>query len=334
MLAGLSFVLALASSGAADNSPPSALEQRACEQQFRVFAKSMGSSEKQSAKDLGECAGAFRQARAASGMDEGQYGRWLQCIAGSATTSGGPCDKMLMEAFARKAGGFLDEDKAQERAALAALALFRTKGLVSDATLKEIEGASRDGRHMSLTDTLEDALQMLREGRVRAGTDLAVYPRLAITSKGDPPPEKGERAANLAFVDARSGKRVVRFSRLTAGMLFYRVRNGEIANALTWVGQKPDARSIEVPFEATEYFRAYDLLGKESMKDLETTGKRLSPALKRIPFLVQGKTSISYERWVALAAAFRARGLDKASAFSGELDGIQTLADLEKVLGR
>ena len=50
MLAVLSFVLALASPDATDKSPPSALEQRPCEQQFRVVAKAMGSSQKAPAR--------------------------------------------------------------------------------------------------------------------------------------------------------------------------------------------------------------------------------------------------------------------------------------------
>jgi hypothetical protein len=338
MLASLSLVLALASPAAPGNGSPSALEQRACEQQFRVLAKSMGSSEKPSAKDLEACAGAFREARAASGMDEGQYGRWLQCQAESATAFGGPCDKMLYEVMARKAGDSLDamfaEDKRRERSALASLALFRNKGLISGATFKEIEGASRDNRHGSLTNKLEDALQVLQEGRVRSGTDLAIYPKKAITSltAPAPPAEKGERAADLAFVDGRTGRRVVRFSRLNYALLALRIDNGEVANAMKWVGEKPDARSIEVAI-ATDKEHGADLLLRKGVMDVAAKlGKKMSPPLRRVPLLVQGKTSISYDRWLALAATFHARGLDGEDADEKALARLVTLDDLERTL--
>src|SRR5262245_53723291 len=146
MFSGWPLLLALASSdagAAAPAAPATALEQRACQQQFRTLAKAMGSSEKLSAKDVEECAEAFRQIRVAYSMDEGQYGRWLHCKAESETAFGGPCDKMLGKLAAKKAGDVIDEVlaeyKRREVAALAALKPFGARGLIGAATVKEIE---------------------------------------------------------------------------------------------------------------------------------------------------------------------------------------------------
>ena len=50
------------------------------------------------------------------------------------------------------------------------------------------------------------------------------------------------------------------------------------------------------------------------------------------PLLVQGDASLSYERLLALAAQFRARGLDKADRDDPTLAHLVTLADLEREL--
>ena len=327
---------ASASGAAPPAAPATALEQRACEQAFRTLAKEMGSSERPSARYIEECVGANRELKATYGMGEEQYRSWLTCKADSPTAFGGPCDKVLGELLAKKTGDTMDammaEDKRREKAALASLASFRRKGLIGAATMKAIETASRDGRHASLSDLFEDALQVLTAGRVRPGTELAIYPHEALISEAKPPFGKGERAADLAFVDARTGRRVVRFSRLTYVTLRLRLQNGEVANSLAWVGEKSDARNIEVAIETTADYGAHLLLDEDTMAGVAKLGKRLSPSLRGVPLLVQGTTSVSYDQWLALAATFRARGLDKNDADPRTLARMVTLADLVKVL--
>jgi hypothetical protein len=334
-------LLALASpdagDSAADKSPATALERRACEQQMRALAKSMGSGERPSAKDVKSCAASLRKVRAGYGMDEAQYTRWLRCQAETWGGFGGPCDKILSEVGARKAvdqiDAMLDEDKRHERAALAALAPFRDKGFISADNYREVESASQDDKHGSMSELLEDAVRLLKEGRVRPGTELAIYPHEGIGLQGAPAPQTGERAADLAFVDARNGRRIVRFAHTSVVELIYRIDNGELPSALDWVGEKPEARDIEVTIFTSESFPARVLLDPKTLKDMSSKlAAHLPGALAQRPFLIQGKTRVSYERWLALAARFHERGFDGNKADWRTLSKLVTLADLEKVL--
>ncbi|HEY7374334.1 MAG TPA: hypothetical protein VIF57_19380 [Polyangia bacterium] len=228
------------------------------------------------------------------------------------------------------------DDKRAEQNALAALAGYRDKGVLSARNFEELDAASRDQQHASLTVVFEDALAVLKQGRVQAGTELSIYAREAVSAeRGEPPPESGERAADLAFADARGDRRVIRFAPMSLLMLRYRIGNGEVGNALAWVAEKPDARSLEVAFESTDMFPGYLLLIDDTMKEVEAkVGTRMPRGLARRPLLVQGGTAISYERWLALAARFRARRLDKADFLRDRrLAKMVTLADLVRALG-
>jgi hypothetical protein len=61
----------------------------------------------------------------------------------------------------------------------------------------------------------------------------------------------------------------------------------------------------------------------------------LAPSLRmwrECQLLLQGETTVSYDRWLDLAARFRARGLDRARPDDEELARLVTLADLEREL--
>jgi len=338
MLAVLSAVLALASidTGAAKKSSSTELERRACERQMRALAKSMGSSERASAKDIESCAAAFREVRAGYGMDEAQYTRWLHCQVESGAGIGGPCDKILSELTARKAASqidaMLEEDERQERAALAALKPYRDKGLIGADTFRQIESASKDEQYGSLAEIFKDAVRLLQSDRVRPGSQLAIYPHKGMGPDGAPPSQTGERAADLAFVDARTGQRVVRFAHTSGLEVLLKLGNGELSNALAWVAEKPEARSIEVMLFTTEDYGAHMLLSADVMKEVTKLAEHLPGALAKRPLLIQGKTTISYERWLVLGKRFDERGFNGKHPDFNKLAKMVTLADLEKIL--
>jgi hypothetical protein len=269
--------------------------------------------------------------------EEAEYARWLDCRLAADTPGGGKaCEAILYKHLrttpAAREAAFEQEHKQRVRKALAALARFRGKGL-SARTLKETESAARGPFSRRWIIIFEDAASVLESGRVRKGTELAITPHLG--SGGNAKfAAKGERAGDLAFVDARSGKRVVRFSQMEIGGIEVRIVDGDIATVLAWVAEKPDARTIEVSVDADAKSPARVLLGPNFMKEIEARlGPQVPKGLEQIPLLVQGDTSISYERWRALAAAYRARGLDKEDPDDPKLAGLATLADLERVLG-
>src|SRR5262249_35066831 len=143
------------------------------------------------------------------------------------------------------------------------------------------------------------------------GTKLSIFPRAGIN--WTVPAPKGERAGDIAFVDARTGQRIVRFAPLSVDSLSQLIGHGEIPNVLDWLAEKPQERSIERAIDTNETRPAYMLLYPTWMVQVESAfGSRLSTDLKGRPVLVQGGASVSYEGWLALAAAFAARGLDEA----------------------
>ena len=282
---------------------------------------------------LVNCVSALREDWAKFADRGNQYERWLECRATAARLDA--CNVLIAKQLARKKDEdfkrFIREKQGRQRKAVAALAVFRDRGLISARNFKEIDGASRAFNNGWFADLYEDALQLLRSGRVRPGTQLFINPRPGIDAS---PAPTGERSADIAFVDARSGRRVVRFSHMSSQALAVWIGHGEIPNALAWVAEQPDARSIEVVMDLAESYPAYELLAPHLIKAFEgQLGKRMPRGLEKIPLLVQGDTSVSYERWLALATRFRARGLDTADRDDPTLARLVTLADLERDLG-
>ena len=115
-------------------------------------------------------------------------------------------------------------------------------------------------------------------------------------------------------------------------MLLNKLDDGELANALDWVAEKPEARSIEVVLFTTEDSGAHVLLSADAMKGVSKLAKHLPGALAKRPLLIQGKTTISYERWLDLGARFHQRGFDGKAPDVNTLAKMVTLDDLETIL--
>lgn len=319
--------------GSADRRPPTDDERRTCEHINRLMEEPDPLSDRQVTKCVSLL---LRSDWFRSPGEEAEYARWLDCrLAADSPGGGKACEAILHKHLrttpAAEGAAFEREHKQRVRRALAALERFRGKGL-SAQTLKQTESAARGPFSRRWIIIFEDAAAVLAGGRVRPGTDLAIYPHLG--SGGVPRlAAKGERAGDLAFDDPRSGKRVVRFSQLSVGGIQTRIDDGDLATALAWVAEKPDARRIEVAVDGDAKSPARVLLAPAFMKEIEARlGTHLPKGLERIPFLVQGDTSISYERWLALAEEYRARGLDREEDDSPKLAGLATLSDLERVL--
>jgi hypothetical protein len=329
----LGVVLLLDAGAPAGGAPATALERQTCEHDLRLMGEP--TSEKEMAKCLSVL---LRETWTRYPSDEEQYGRWLQCKVESDSPGGGKaCDAILYKHLGttpeKQAGAYEKEQRRRIRQALATLAPFRDKGLISAATFKQLETEARSTLDSALVDLFEDAHQVLADGRVKRGTELAIYVHLAVFLDPKLVP-KAERAGDLVFVDAHTGKRVVRFSRLTTAALVGRIVYGEVPNALGWVAQKADARAIEVVVNTKASDRAYALLLPDQIQRVEAAlEKPMGGELGQRPLLLQGDTSVSYQRWRVLAAAFRARGLDREDPDSPKLAGLVTLADLERALG-
>ena len=200
MLTVLSVVLALGSPAApgADKSPPTEPERRVCESRIGALAELVGSSERASDFQIEQCAASLREDRAKYRMDQAHYERWLRCQSGSANVLSGPCAKLLSEMSPGKVAGSSEAiaatDKQYAGNVLAMLEPYRDKGFISAANYREIESASQDGKHGLLGDVFADAYRLLKSGRVRRGTKLAIYPREGIRAKGrSPATDRGAR---------------------------------------------------------------------------------------------------------------------------------------------
>lgn len=182
--------------------------------------------------------------------DDATFERYLQCELDAKTPNDlTDCVMIMAEGPAKKAKAGMEKMMAEAagdaEAALARIRSDAAAGVITAETLARVEeGRSKAGVGRFST-VLDDAHALIEAGRVAPGTtvEIVIHPGLG----GEPlklPP--GEMAADLAFTDAKTGRRVARVSPTGGEILSIGAFSDRLGTLMRWWAQDPEGHDVEL----------------------------------------------------------------------------------------